>query len=104
MTREEALELIERIPYVTTFSAPSGKARIDLYKKAVGKKEPLQWLKVVKSCWLRKDENAGRIEGALEGEYGERAKRQLHAELAAALEIKEDEVESFISGYLKSNR
>ncbi|MCQ4813893.1 hypothetical protein [Cloacibacillus evryensis] len=103
MTKEEALELIERIPYVTTFSAPSGKARIDLYKRAVGKKEPLQWLKVVKSCWLRREEDSGKITGTLESEYGKRAKRLLHAELAAALEIKEEEVESFIEGYLKDN-
>ncbi|MCC8058989.1 hypothetical protein [Cloacibacillus sp.] len=103
MTKEEALELIERIPYVTAFSALSGKARIDLYKKAVGKKEPLQWLKVVKSCWLRREERSGGVENALEGEYGNRAKRLLHAELAAALGIGEEEVEPFIERYLKDN-
>lgn len=84
-------------------NAPGSKARIDLYKKALSKKDPLQWLKVVKSCWLRKEEASGHIEGTLEKEYGSRARRQLHAELAAALEIKEEEVEAFIGDYLKKN-
>lgn len=38
MTRDKALELIEQIPYVTAYDASSGKALIDLYKKAVGRK------------------------------------------------------------------
>lgn len=43
------------------------------------------------------------MEGTLEGEYGNRAKRLLHAELAAALGIGEEEVEPFIERYLKEN-
>lgn len=103
MTRDEALELIERIPYITIYDAPSGKARIDLYKKAVLKKDPLQWIRVVKSCWLRKDEKPGKITSTLEKEYCGRAKKQLHAALSEALGIGEEEVEPFIGRYLKKN-
>ena len=76
MTREDALELIERIPYITLLNAPSSKGRIDLYKRALSKKDPFEWLKVAKSRRFRKGGGAGRIEVALEAEYAIREARQ----------------------------
>lgn len=102
MTKEEAIELIERIPYTTVLEAAGSKARLDMYKKALSKKDPMQWLKVVKSAYLRTEEPTSATFGTLEREYTRRAKEKLHAALAEALEIKEDEVESFIKEHLKA--
>lgn len=103
MTKEEALELIERIPFASVLEAPGSKGRIDLYKKALSKKDAFQWLKVVKSAYLRTGEPSSKVDGTLEREYAERAKRKLHEALAEALEIKEDAVEGFIKDYLKEH-
>lgn len=101
MTREDALELIERIPYITLLNAPSSKGRIDLYKRALSKKDPFEWLKVAKSCRFRKSGGAGKIEAALESEYAKRANDKLNTLFAKALEIKEEEVEEFIDKHLR---
>jgi RNA polymerase-interacting CarD/CdnL/TRCF family regulator len=102
MTRNDAIELIERIPFITTFTAPSTKDLLDSYRKALNKKDPVQWVKVVKSCYLRKDDTpSAQTFGTLQKQYGLKAKKILHGELASALDIKEDEVEPFIKNYLE---
>lgn len=82
-------------------NAPSSKGRIDLYKRALSKKDPFEWLKVAKSCRFRKSGGAGKIEVALEAEYAKRANDRLNAAFAEALEIRVDEVEAFIDRHLK---
>lgn len=101
MTKEDALELIERIPYIPLLSASGCKGRIDLYKKALSKKDPLEWLKVAKSCRVRAGQGSGSIENTLESEYSRRACCRLNNLFAEALGIKEEDVESFIEGHLR---
>lgn len=104
MNRDEALEMIDRIPFVTTINAPGSKARLDLYKKAVAnKRDPLQWIKVIKSAYLKDEDAPGKIQSTLEREFADRAKRQFHSLLAESLEIKEEEVEAFIAARLKES-
>lgn len=58
MTREAAIELIERIPYVTTINALSSRMRLDFCKKAAQSKDPLIWIKAIKSAYIQKDHNS----------------------------------------------
>lgn len=82
-------------------NAPNSKGRIDLYKRALSKKDPFERLKVAKSRRFRKGGGAGKTEVALEAEYAKRANDRLNAAFVEALEIKEDEVEAFIDRHLK---
>lgn len=103
MTKEDGIELIERIPFITVFEPCGSKSRIDAYKKAVSnKKDPVQWIKVIKSDFLHKETAAGKINERLEKEYAARAKQKLHELLAQALEIKQEEVELFITQHIKN--
>lgn len=103
MTRDEAIELIERIPYIGTANMPSSKDRIEFYRKVICKKDPVQWIKVIKTSYICRNKVPGETMRILEDEYAGRAKTMLHRELAAALEIEESEVEAFIEKQLKSH-
>ena len=52
-TKEELEELMERMPYITTISAPNRKVRRELYDIAMEKYEDIEWVKVIKSVYLR---------------------------------------------------
>ena len=101
MTREAAIELIERIPYVTTINALSSRMRLDFCKKAAQSKDPLIWIKAIKSACIQKDHNS-KAYSDIESEYTERTKKLLHKELAQALQIPEEEVEDFIKKHIES--
>ena len=101
MTREAAIELIERIPYVTTINALSSRMRLDFCKKAAQSKDPLIWIKAIKSAYIQKDHNS-KAYSDIESEYTERTKKLLYKELAQALQIPEEEVEDFIKKHIES--
>ena len=101
MTREAAIELIERIPYVITINALSSRMRLDFCKKAAQSKDPLIWIKAIKSAYIQKDHNS-KAYSDIESEYTERTKKLLHKELAQALQIPEEEVEDFIKKHIES--
>ena len=101
MTREAAIELIERIPYITTINTQSSRMRLDFCKKAAQSKDPLIWIKAIKSAYIKKDRSSKACSD-IESEYTERTKKLLHKELAQALQIPEEEVEDFIKKHIES--
>jgi len=102
MTRDEALELIDRMPYITVIKAPNDKIRTEFYKTAVESGEYVEWIRVVKSYYLRTHNGSGKrlTTSKAEADLAAKAKHQLEAELAKALDIPEEEVEGFINDYL----
>lgn len=56
MTKEDGIELIERIPFITVFEPCGSKSRIDAYKKgSLEQKDPVQWIKVIKSTFAQRN-------------------------------------------------
>ena len=102
MTKDEATELIERIPYIGTANMPGSKERIEFYRKVISQRDPVMWIKVIKTGYICKNNVPQETMRVLEHNYTERAKTLLHRELAAALEIKEEDVEAFIKKHLQS--
>lgn len=96
-TKEELVELMERMPYITTISAPNRKVRRELYDMAMEKYEDIEWVKVIKSVYLRM-KNHGYEE--FEPEYMERAKKYLYSEIAVRFDISMDEAEGFVCRYV----
>jgi len=55
-TKEELSELIERMPYIQTIQAPNGKVRKELYELSMKKYDDVEWVKVIKSVYLRMED------------------------------------------------
>jgi len=97
-TKEELEELIERIPYIQTIQAPNGKVRRELYDISMRKNDDVEWVKVIKSVYLRMED---RRYDDFEPRYMERAKQFLYGEIAVRFQIPFDEVEDFVKENIK---
>ena len=102
MTKDEAEELVDRIPYITTLAAMTEKVRLNFYQKAVAKDDPVELIKTVKTCYIRKGMASGKNMSEQEKQLGETGRRLLHAKLASALGIREEEVEQYVKERLEN--
>jgi CarD family transcriptional regulator len=92
-SKETILDVIQRVPYIRTIQAPNNKVRISLYDEAMAKYDEIEWLKIIKTVYLRRQEKR-LIPNELE--YGEKAKGYLHGEISILLEMPVNEVEKYI--------
>lgn len=99
-TKEELLELMERMPYIQTIKAPNGKIRKELYELSMKKYDDVEWVKVIKSVYLRMEDR--RYED-FESEYMEKAKQFLYGEITVRFEIPYEEVERFVNDTIKKH-
>ena len=99
-TREELEELIERMPYIQTIQAPNGKARKELYQLAMNEYDDVNWVKVIKSVYLRM---ADHRYDEFEPNYMERAKNFLYKEIAIRFNLPFGEVENFVNDTIKKH-
>ena len=96
--KEELEELIERMPYVQTIHAPNSKARKELYQLAMDEYDDVEWVKVIKSVYLRMEDN--RYDEFEQG-YMEKAKNFLYKEIAIRFDLLFEEVEDFVNNTIK---
>lgn len=97
--RGEAMEILDRIPYIRTIKAPKEKIRNELYAEAMNEYDCIEWIKVIKSVYIRQRD------GSLSDEelaFASKAKEYFHSEVSIALCIPFDEVESYIVHYVKT--
>lgn len=99
-TKEELSELMERMPYIQTIQAPNGKVRRELYELSMKKYDDVEWVKVIKSVYLRMEDR--RYEDFEPG-YMEKAKQFLYGEIAVRFEIPYEEVEQFVNDTIKNH-
>ena len=92
-SKEAILETIGRIAFVRTIQAPNDKMRRKLYDEAMSKYDEVEWIKVVKTVYLRRE--ARRLL-SFEAGYAEKAQGYLHGEISVLLEMPLDEVEDHI--------
>lgn len=93
-TREELEEIIDRIPYTQTIQAPNSKVRREFYQTAMEKYEDLEWVKIIKSVYLRMEEKHYE---EFESEYLEKAKAYLYGEISIQFQIPFEDVEKFLN-------
>lgn len=86
-------ELIERMPYIRTIQAATSKGRKELYQMAMDEYDDVEWVKVIKSAYLRVQEN--RYE-EYELEYAKKAKDFLYQEIALRLDVPFEKVEEYL--------
>ena len=93
-TDEIIRPIASREGYIRTIQAPNDKLRRELYEEAMAQYDEIEWIRVIKTVYLRGQEKPLTPE---ESAYGEQAKRFFHGELSAALDISMDQVEGYIA-------
>lgn len=102
MTREEALELVERMPYIRTIMVANDKLRLELYQGALASNDPVEWIKVIKTNYIRQnDKTARRYPDEAEMESAGRARELLYGQLSEALGIPVRDLDGFIEKHIK---
>ena len=92
-SKEELEELIERMPYIRTIQAVTSKGRKELYQMAMDEYDDVEWVKVIKSVYLRVQENHYE---EYEVEYAKQAKEFLYKEIAIRFSVPFEKVEEFL--------
>ncbi|MBO5294963.1 MAG: CarD family transcriptional regulator [Clostridia bacterium] len=106
LSRAEAEELLDRIPFVRVIDENNPKLLRAKYQEAMGKHDPVEWVRVIKTAYLRVNTLASRSRSArisdTERFYSENAKRFLHAELALSLGLSSDvDMERYITEHIQ---
>ena len=99
ISRNEAEELLERIPYVRTIEESNAKLLRAKYIEAMHTHDPVEWVRVIKTVYLRSTMQTARSQRISETErsFAENAKRNLHTELALALDLPVQKMEDYIT-------
>ena len=101
ITRDEALQLIDRIPTIDAqvYHNPNLQQLENHYKTAMEDHECLSLLRLTMSTYRKKVEREAKKQkfGAVDRRYMERAENLLYGELAVALGIAKESVQEFIA-------
>lgn len=103
LSKEEAQQLIDEIPEVETLWVPFEKGREEIYKEAMKKCDCREWIKIIKTLYLRKQARIAEGKKAVntDEKYLHIAEEALYGELAIPLNMKPDEVLKFIEARVR---
>lgn len=99
ISKEEAKELVDNIPSIELLGIEDEKKREEIYKKAYRACDCVEWIKLIKTIYLRK---VSRIEEGkkivmLDEKYLHLAEEKLYTELGLALGMTIEEVLGYIT-------
>ncbi len=99
LTSEEANQLIDEIPEIEQLWVTNDKLREEQYKQAVKGCDCRQWIRIIKTLYLRKQERLaqGKKVTTIDEHYLKLAENQLYGELSVALGKKKTEMADFIA-------
>lgn len=105
LTREQANELIEKIPEIEADWLDDDTAREQSYKDAFRSFDCYEWVKIVKSLYLRISERKqdGRKPLLMDEKYLGLAEEYLHGELSVALDIPVNKIGSYIARRIRES-
>lgn len=103
LNREEAVELLDLIPFIRTIEVDNAKQLRAKYVELMRLHEPLEWVRVIKTVYARTDMSASRTSRVSDTErsFSDNAKRNLHAELSLALGVPEGDMEQYITEHIQ---
>ncbi len=103
MSREEAAALIDRIPEIEELWETDDKQREKHYKEAIRSCDPQEWIRIIKTSYLRQEERRaqGKKATTVDERYFRSAEDHLYSELAVSLEMPREEVKSYIQGRMR---
>lgn len=103
MSYDDAIELIERMPFIRTFNVNDNRVLEELVDKASHTEDYVEWIKVIKTCYVREHFVKKKPLSQKIKVENERIKRQLESMFCEALNIPYEEVEGFIKNYIDEN-
>ncbi len=103
ITKEEAQDLIRKMPEIETVRVTDEKRREFAYKQALLTNECKEWVSIIKTAYLRKKKrlDSGKKSINVDDKYLAIAEKFLYGELATALEMQKEEVKEHILKELK---
>jgi len=98
ITREDAEDLIRRMPEIEQMWVDNDKQREAMYKEAMRTCDYNEWVSMIKTLYFRKQERTaqGKKVTALDERYLKAAENELYSELSLILEIPKSEVVAYI--------
>lgn len=104
MTREEADHLLGEIPSIEELWITSEKQREDLYKESLRSCDCREWIKIIKTLYLRKEERSaqGKKITATDEKYLRMAEDYLYSELEIPLEVPKEQMEQYIARHIEN--
>ena len=93
-------EVIERIAYIQTLQIPHEKWNYDIYHEAMSAYDELEWVKVIKSEYLRKKNK--RVQSH-EKQMAKQAKEFLYSEISLLKGVPYSQVEKYIHDYIHND-
>lgn len=104
MTKEQAAELIERMPRLAPLEVPMEKMRRDLYRQAMQSCDPEQYVRLIKTVYRRRMDMIQQHKRLSEtdSDFERNAKLSLYHELSVVLEVKFAEVEQYLIDRLET--
>ncbi len=102
ITEHEAKTLLDEIREIPEVWVSSEKLREECYKQALNSCDYRQWVAVIKTLYLRKQErlSQGKKVSAMDERYLKLAEEALYGELAFVLNRERTEMEPFIAKYI----
>ena len=99
LNRKEAAELIDSIPSIGNLWVADERQRELNYKQAVNSCDCREWIKIIKTLWLRNQQrlSQGKKITAMDRKYFKMAEDNLYGELSASLEIPKEKMEEYIT-------
>lgn len=103
LSRAEAEELLDRIPFVRTIEESNAKLLRAKYLELMKMHDPVEWVRVIKTVYLRMNAQTLKSQRISDTErsFAENAKRHLYTELALALELPTDRMEDYITEHIQ---
>ncbi len=104
LTKEEADELIQKIPQIPELEIRNERLVELDYKECMKANNCMELVKLIKTIYLRKKKRleAGRKETAVDSKYFRIAEDNLYGELAVSLNMERKDVCQYISGQLEN--
>lgn len=98
ITNEEAEELIEQIADTELLWVENDKQREETYKEALRKRDCTDWVKIIKTLYVRKQErlSQGKKLTFTDEKYLSIAQDFLYGELSIAMDMDRDEIEGLV--------
>ncbi len=99
LTMDEAKALVEEIPSIELLWVADEKRREDIYKTALRSCDVREWIKIIKTLYLRKMSRIaeGKKITVSDGKYLHMAEERLYEEMALALNMTKEEVLDYIT-------
>lgn len=103
LTKGEAKNLIDEIPEIELLWIENDKLREQQYKEAMNKYDCREWVKIIKTLYVRKQERMAQKKPITntDEKYLQAAEDYLYGELSIPLGIPKEEMEEFISAKIE---